>query len=641
MFYKQMYAVAIGLALMLAGCNDKTELVLEKAKLTIETQAILKKNVAHISGKVTLHNPNNQKLDVGFTYSSTVKKPQASMASFEYVKRQVQQSFDFKDFKIALTYAKTYYVRGFATDGKTTIYGKVFKIVVGKKSAIGLDSPGEDESGVGVTPTFRWSYNKSTPFSLFLKKEGETDFQKMADNITGTSQNKFSWTPSTPLDRDKRYQWYVITEEADALKSDVADFDTFNLTGTLQTFDQPVLGYQEDSAGNQYIVLDTRYDKQFGGKQYHNTATILVKRDKNGSILAVRALGATNLNAFWVYGGYDSFKFLKDNSDHFYLIFLTERYASYYHNTDLTTNPSQHVVVAKLNADLQLLWHKTLDGLGIRSLGSNNVISVASDVNGNGEVICAIGFEFENNTKTLLGKQYTAMGNQDIFVFKLDANGRVVFQKFFGTKGKDIVRGVALGSLGKATLVVGLGADKTTASVPWYESKVTDTRSNKQIGTLQPTEKHTTFHLLTNGGYSYYHEPFREVEAIKIDTAGNLYEFGKVTGGSLTIQSKTLSVAQGYYMAKFSYSFSRRITNAPPGLISAKPIRTDDRASLQMEMLDDKPYIVGYVKSMDGLGESFRSPVVCFFTAQVGSYLNINWIKKYQGNPKNCAQVQF
>ena len=110
---------------------------------------------------------------------------------------------------------------------------------------------------------------------------------------------------------------------------------------------------------------------------------------------------------------------------------------------NLTSAGSQDIFVSKLDATVNLVWAKSMGGGANDDVG----ISIAVDASGN---VYTTGFfngtvDFDPNAGTF---NLTSAGSQDIFVFKLDATGNLVWAKNMGGASNDIGQSIAVDASG-------------------------------------------------------------------------------------------------------------------------------------------------------------------------------------------------
>lgn len=138
------------------------------------------------------------------------------------------------------------------------------------------------------------------------------------------------------------------------------------------------------------------------------------------------------------------------------------------------------VVIAKLDVSGNIQWTKCFGGIGI-----DNSVKLLSD---------GLNFYSIGNTTSNNGDVSGFMGYEDIWIFKCDSSGNIIWQKCLGGSGIDVVSGASITSDGGV------------------------------VFTGYSSSNDSNFVISTHGQF--------DIWAAKIDSSGNL-EWGKSIGGSL------------------------------------------------------------------------------------------------------------
>ncbi len=113
---------------------------------------------------------------------------------------------------------------------------------------------------------------------------------------------------------------------------------------------------------------------------------------------------------------------------------------------NLTSNGNEDIFIQKLDADGHLIWAKQIGGSN-----NDSGVSVVTDANDNiyvtGWFSTTVDFDPGTNTFDLV-----SAGSWDIFVLKLDTNGNFVWVKQFGSSNLDYAAGLVLDSAGNIYL---------------------------------------------------------------------------------------------------------------------------------------------------------------------------------------------
>ena len=317
-----------------------------------------------------------------------------------------------------------------------------------------------------------------------------------------------------------------------------------------------------DTAGNIYITGSFTGTTDFDpGADTANLTSVgdkdvfFSKWDSNGDFVWVKQIGGTgedwgvaiiaNATNLYLTGGYDG----------------TADFDPGAGTTNLTADVRNDIFVAKFDLDGVLVWAKSMGG---PSWG-DWVQSMAIDSSGNVYTTGSYGYNNTSDFDPGAGTaNLTTVGDEDIFISKLDTNGNFVYAKGIGSTGWDFGWGITVDSSGNAyitgsfqgtadfdpgagtTNLISAGSDDIfilkldaagdfvwvkqigNTGGDWAREVKFDTAGNIYVtgafaGTVDFDPNAGTYNLTSNGTYDAF--------ILKMDTSGNLI-WAKNVGGS-------------------------------------------------------------------------------------------------------------
>lgn len=195
------------------------------------------------------------------------------------------------------------------------------------------------------------------------------------------------------------------------------------------------------------------------------------------------------------------------------------------------TRGNGDIFVAKLTADLsQVVWSTRIGGSA-----DEQANAIAVDANGN---VAVTGWTKSTNFPTLDAADST-MGTgllvpvQDAVIFKLDADGALVFSTYFGgNEDTDSGHAVAFDAAGN---VYAAGQASSGGLVLPILSPLLGGSDNAFINKYSPTGTLLYDQLLGGTGVDY-------ATGLAVDAAGNAYVVGSTRSGSLALDSDTITM---------------------------------------------------------------------------------------------------
>ena len=196
-------------------------------------------------------------------------------------------------------------------------------------------------------------------------------------------------------------------------------------------------GIATDSSGNSYIIGYFTGTADFGNTTLtsgsiddtYYSDIFVAKLDSSGNWLWVKQAGGSNADQGW--------SIAIDSSGNSYVTGFFTGTGSF-GSTTLNSNGSNDIFVSKLDSSGNWLWAKQAGGSS-----TDRGLSIASDSSGNSYVT---GYFY--GIASFGGLTLTNNGNQDIFIAKLDSNGNWLWAKKAGGSITDYGYSIAIDSLG-------------------------------------------------------------------------------------------------------------------------------------------------------------------------------------------------